>query len=87
MSAIHSQALQGGWQRVSRRPRRARRRIERALASARDWLRHWRNRLQTAALDAQFSRDIESRRGDPLDFDCEQKELNAWLDALSFPPF
>jgi hypothetical protein len=32
-------------------------------------------------------RDIESRRGDPLDFDWEQKELNAWLDTLSFPPF
>jgi hypothetical protein len=87
MTAIHSQVLHGGWSRVSRRPRRARRLIEKALASVRDWRRHWRNRFQIAALDAQLSRDIESRRGDPLDFDCEQKELNAWLDTLSFPPF
>jgi hypothetical protein len=85
MTAIHSQVLLGGWRRVSRRPRHARHLIERALASVRDWLRHWRNRFQIAALDAQFSRDIESRRVDPLDFDCEPKQLNAWLDT--FPPF
>jgi hypothetical protein len=87
MTAIHSQVLHGDWRRVSRRPRRARRLIERALASVRDWLRHWHNRFQIAALDAQFLRDIESRRGDPLGFDWEQKELNARLDTLSFPPF
>ena len=44
-------------------------------------------RLQTAALDARISRDIETRRADPLDLDREQKEREAWLDTLSFPPF
>jgi hypothetical protein len=86
MTAIHSKVLHGGWRRVSHRPRHARRLIERALASVRDWLRHRRNRFQIAALDAQFSRDIESRRGDSVDFDCEQKELNAWLNTLGYPP-
>jgi hypothetical protein len=81
MTAIHSQILHHGWRRVSHRPRRARPLIERVLASVRDWLRHWRNRFRIAALDAQFSRDIESRRGDPLGFDYGPKQLNAWLDS------
>jgi hypothetical protein len=85
MTAIHSQVPYGGWRRVSRRPRRTGRLVERALAAVRDWRR--RDRLQIAALDARISRDIETRRGDPLDPDREQKEREAWLDTLSFPPF
>jgi hypothetical protein len=46
-----------------------------------------RDRLQIAALDARISRDIETRRGDPLDLAREQKEREAWLDTWSFPPF
>jgi hypothetical protein len=87
MTAIHSQAPHGGRRRVSRRPRRTGRLVERALAALRDWRRGRRTRLQVAALDAQLSRDIESRRGDPLDLDREQKERHAWLDTLGFPPF
>jgi hypothetical protein len=87
MTAIHSQAPHGGWRRVSHRPRRTGRLVERALAAIRDWRRRRRTRLQVAALDAQLSRDIESRRGDPLDLDREQKERAAWLDTLGFPPF
>ena len=87
MTAIHSQVPYGGWRRVWDRPRRAGRLVERALAALRDWRRRRRDRLQIAALDARISRDIETRRGDPLDLDREQKEREAWLDASSFPPF
>jgi hypothetical protein len=87
MTAIHSQAPHGGWRRVSRRPRRASRLVERALAAVRDWRRRRRNRLQIAALNARISRDIEICRGDPLGHDREQKERDAWLDTSGFPPF
>ena len=87
MTAIHSQVPYGGWRRVWHRPRRASRLVERALAAVLDWRRRRRDRLQIAALDALISRDIETRRGDPLDLDREQKEREAWLDTLSFPPF
>ena len=87
MTAIHSQVPYGGWRRVWHRPRRASHHVERALAAVRDWRRRRRNRLQIAALDARISRDIETRRGDPLDLDREQKERDAWLDTLGFPPF
>jgi hypothetical protein len=87
MTAIHSQAPQGGWRRVSHRPRRASRLVERALAAIRSWRRRRRDRLQIAALDARISRDIEVYRSDPLDRDREQKERAAWLDSLGFPPF
>ena len=87
MTAIRSQVPYGGWRWVWHRLRRARRLVERALAAVRDWRRRRRDRLQIAALDARISRDIETRRGDPLDLDREQKEREAWLDTLSFPPF
>ena len=87
MTAIHSQAPYGGWRRVWHRPRRASRLVERTLAAVRDWRRRRRDSRQIAALDARISRDIETRRGDPLDLDREQKEREAWLDTLSFPPF
>ena len=87
MTAIRSQVPCGGWRRVPHRPRRASRLVERALAAVRDWRRRRRDRLHIAALDARISRDIETRRGDPLDLDREQKEREAWLDTLSFPPF
>ncbi len=87
MTAIHSQVPCGGWRRVWHRPRRASRLVERALAAIRDWRKRRRDRLQIAALDARISRDIETCYGDPLDLDREQKEREAWLDTLSFPPF
>jgi uncharacterized protein YjiS (DUF1127 family) len=87
MTAIHSQAPRGSWRRVSHRPRRAGRLVERALSAIRDWRRRRRNRRQIAALDARITRDSESRHGDPLDLDREQKERDAWLDTLGFPPF
>jgi hypothetical protein len=87
MTAIHSQAPHGGWRRASHRRQGAGRLVERALAAVRDWRRRRRARLQIAALDARISRDIETRCGDPLDLDREQKEREAWLDTLSFPPF
>jgi len=87
MTAVHSQVPHGGRRRVWHLPRRASHHVERALAAVRDWRRRRRNRLQIAALDARISRDIETRRGDPLDLDREQKERGAWLDTLSFPPF
>ena len=87
MTAIHLQASRGDWRRVSHRPRRTSRLVERALAAVRDWRRRRRDRLQIAALDARTSRDIEICRGHPLDLDREQKEREAWLDTLSFPPF
>jgi hypothetical protein len=86
MTAIYSQVPCGGW-RIWHRRRRASRLVERALVTVRDWRRRRRDRLQIAALDARISRDIETRRGDPLDLDREQKEREAWLDTLSFPPF
>ena len=86
MTAIPSQVPYGGWRRVWH-GRGASRLVEGALAAVRDWRRRRRDRLQIAALDARISRDIETRRGDPLDLDREQKEREAWLDTLSFPPF
>ena len=87
MTAIHSHASQGGWLRVSRRPRRAGRLVERALSAIRDWRRRGRNGRQIAALNARISRDLEVCCGDPLDLDCEQKQRDAWLDTSGFPPF
>ena len=87
MTPIHSKVPCGGRRRVWHRRRRASRLVERALVAVRDWRRRRRDRLQIAALDARISRDIETRRGDPLDLDREQKEREAWLDMLSFPPF
>jgi hypothetical protein len=87
MTALHSQAPHGGWLRVSHRPRRAGRLVERALSAVRDWRRRRRNRVQIAALNARISRDTEICCSDPLDLDREQKERAAWLDTLGFPPF
>jgi uncharacterized protein YjiS (DUF1127 family) len=87
MTAIHLQAPRGGWHRASHWPRRAARVVERALAAVSEWRRRRRIRLQIAALNARISRDIEIGRGDPLDLDREQKERDAWLDTLGFPPF
>jgi hypothetical protein len=57
------------------------------VAAIRDWRRRRRGRRQISALDARISRDIEICRGDPLDLHHEQKEREAWLDTLDFPPF
>ena len=87
MTAIHSQAPHDGWRRVSHRRRRAGGVVERALSAIRDWRRRRRDRLQIKALNARISRDIEICCSDPLDLDREQKERDAWLDTLTFPPF
>jgi hypothetical protein len=87
MTAIHLQTPLGGWYRTSGRPRRAGQVVERALTAVREWRRRRRIRLQISALNARISRNIEIRRGDPLDLDREQKEREAWLDTLGFPPF
>ena len=87
MTAIHSQAPHGDWRRVSHRPRRATRLVERALAAVRDWRRRRHDRNQIAALDERTLCDIGICRSDPLYLDSEQKERDAWLDTLRFPPF
>lgn len=87
MAAIHLQGPHGGRHRASPRPRRAGGLVERTLAAVREWRRRRRIRLQIAAFNARISRQIEICRGDPLDLDREQKERQAWLDTLSFPPF
>jgi len=87
MTAIHLQTPLGGGCRTSGRPRRAGRVVERALAAVREWRRRRHIRLQITALNARISRNIEICHGDPLDLDREQKEREAWLDTLSFPPF
>lgn len=86
MTAIHLQAPHRGWHRASR-PRRAGGLVERALAAVREWRGRRRIRLQVTAFNARISRDIEICGDDPLDLDREQKEREAWLDTLSFPPF
>jgi hypothetical protein len=73
MTAIHSQAPHGGWPRISHRPRRGGRFVERALAAVRDWRSRRRNRLH----NARISRDLEICCSDPLDLDREQKERDA----------
>jgi hypothetical protein len=85
MTAIHSQAPHGGW--VSHRPRRAGSFVGRAVSTIRDWRRRRRNRLQIATVNVGISRDREICCSDPLDLDREQKERDAWLDTLGFPPF
>jgi hypothetical protein len=87
MTAIHLRAPHGDWPRFSHRPRRAGRLLEKVLSAVRDWRRHRRNRHQIAALKARISRDIEICCSDPLDLEREQKERDAWLDTLRFPPF
>ena len=87
MTAIHPQASHGGWRRVLPGPRRASHLVERALAAVRDWCRRQHDRNQIVALDERTLRDIGICRSDPLYLDSEQKERDAWLDALRFPPF
>jgi uncharacterized protein YjiS (DUF1127 family) len=87
MIAIHPQASHGGWRRVLHRPRRASRLVERALAAVRNWRRRRHDRNRIVALDERTLRDIGICRSDPLYLDSEQKERDAWLDTLRFPPF
>jgi uncharacterized protein YjiS (DUF1127 family) len=83
MTAIHPQASQSGWRQVLHRPQRASRLVARALAAVRDR----RRRNQIVALDERTLRDIGICRSDPLYLESEQKERDAWLDTLRFPPF
>ncbi len=87
MAAIDSQAPHGGWRRVSHRPRRASRLVERALAAVRDWRRRLQDRNRSSALDERTLRDSGNCHGDTFYLDSTQRERDAWLDTLHFPPF
>ena len=87
MTAIHSQATHGGWRRVSHRPRRGSHLIQRALAAVRDWRRRLQDRNRSSTLDERTLRDSEICRGDTFYLDSTQRERDAWLDTLHFPPF
>jgi hypothetical protein len=87
MTAIHSQAPHGGWRRVSHRPRRASRLVQRALAVVRDWRGRLQDRNRSSALDERTLLDSEICRSDTFYLDSTQRERDAWLDTLHFPPF
>lgn len=87
MTAIHSQVPHGSWRRVSYRPRRASRLVQRALAALRDWRRRLRDRNRSSALDERTLRDSGTCRSEEHYLDREQIERDAWLDTLRFPPF
>jgi hypothetical protein len=87
MIAIHTQAPHGGWRRVSHRSPRASRLVQRALAAVRDWRRRLQDRNRTSALDERTLLDSEICRGDTFYLDSTQRERDAWLDTLHFPPF
>ena len=86
MKVIHSQAAYGGWRRVSHRPRRASL-LQRALAAVRDWRRRLQDRNRSSAFDERTLRDSEICRSDTFYLDSTQRERDAWLDTLHFPPF
>ena len=86
MTPIHSQATYGGWRRVSHRPRRASL-LQKALAAVRDWHRRLQNRTRSSALDERTLLDSEICRGDTFYLNSTQRERDAWLDTLHFPPF
>jgi hypothetical protein len=86
MTVIHSQATYGGWRRVSHRPRRASL-FQKALAAVRDWRRRVQDRNRSSALDERTLLDSEICRGDTFYLDSTQREPDAWLDTLHFPPF
>jgi hypothetical protein len=87
MTPIHSHATYGGWRRISHRPRRASRLVQRALAVVRDWRRRLQDRNRSSALDERTLLDSEICRGDTFYLDSTQRERDAWLDTLHFPPF
>jgi hypothetical protein len=87
MTAIHWQAPHSGWRRVSHRPRRASRVVQRVLAAVRDWRRRLQDRNRTSAFDERTLLDSEICRGDAFYLDSTQREREAWLDTLRFPPF
>jgi predicted phosphohydrolase len=86
MTPIHSQATYGGWRRVSHRPRRASL-LQKALAAVRGWRRRLQDRNRSSALDERTFLDSEICRGDTFYLDSTQRERDAWLDTLHFPPF
>src|ERR1700719_2944832 len=87
MTAIHSQATHAGWCRVSHWPRRGNHLIQRALAAVRDWRRRLQDRNRSSTLDERTLRNSEICRGDTFYLDSTQRERDAWLDTLHFPPF
>ena len=86
MTVIHSQASYGGWRRVSHLPRRASL-LQKALAAVRDWRRRLQDRNRSSALDERTLRDSGICRSDELCLDSTQRERDAWVDTLHFPPF
>ena len=87
MATIDSQAPHGGWRRISHPSRRASRLVERALAAVRDWRRRLQDRNRSSTLDERTLLDSEICRGDTFYLDSTQRERDAWLDTLHFPPF
>ena len=87
MTAIHSQAPHRVWRRVSHRPRRASRLVQRALAAVRDWRRRLQDRNRSSALDERTLCDSAICRCEELYLYREQIERDAWRDTLRFPPF
>jgi len=87
MTAIQSHATHGGWRRVSHRPRWASHLIQRALAAVRDWRRRLQDRNRSSTFDERTLLDSEICRGDTFYLDSTQRERDAWLDTLHFPPF
>jgi hypothetical protein len=57
------------------------------LAAVRDWRRRLQDRNRTSALDERTLLGSEICRGDTFYLDSTQRERDAWLDTLHFPPF
>jgi hypothetical protein len=57
------------------------------LAAVRDWRRRLQDRNRSSTLDERTLLDSEICRGDTFYLDSTQRERDAWLDTLHFPPF
>jgi hypothetical protein len=84
MAAIDSQSPHGGRRRGLRRASCL---VERALAAVRDRHRRLQDRNRSSALDERTLRDSGICHGNTFYLDSTQRERDAWLDTLHFPPF
>jgi hypothetical protein len=57
------------------------------LAAVRDWRRRLQDRNRSSTLDERTLLDSEICRCDTFYLDSTQRERDAWLDTLHFPPF
>jgi len=57
------------------------------LAVVRDWRRRRQDRYRSSALEEWTLREGGICDGDTFYLDDEQREREAWLDTLRFPPF